>query len=281
MGRYCVLGAAMALAFAATSGAEGPESQRAPEAPHEAGGWELSIGGGAIAGPAYLGSDTYELSVVPYVRAAYGDVFFASVQEGVGYNVVNTEDWRAGPLARIDFGREEDGEGPFRIAGDDSDDLAGLGDVDATAELGGFVERTAGPWELSLELRQGLSGHEGFVGDASASYTTRTRVGRTPLILSAGPSFRFGDEDYVGAYFGVDADQAAASGYDEFEAEAGIVSYSLNATAIVPVSQRAALTGFAGYTRVAENAADSPIVSVSGDEDQVTLGAFYSYRFGG
>src|SRR5690606_32493799 len=126
---------------------------------------------------AWQGSRDMVLSVFPDLRVNYKDEIFASIPEGLGWNMVNRDGWKAGPLAKIRFGRDEDrGGSPFLVTGG-SDALVGLGDVDAAAELGGFVEKRIGDWRGRLEVRRGFGGHEGVLADASLAY--RLRSGRT------------------------------------------------------------------------------------------------------
>lgn len=54
------------------------------------------------------GSKNLSLSLFPDLRVTYRDVFFASVLEGVGLNLINDSGWRAGPLVKLRFGRDED-----------------------------------------------------------------------------------------------------------------------------------------------------------------------------
>src|SRR5688572_13627398 len=103
-------------------------------------GWQITLGAGGLYAPSYEGDDNYQLSALPSVQVRYGDRFFASVENGVGHNWINTPTLRAGPIGRVRFSRDEDGDKTFAIAGDDTDDLQGLGDVDTSIELGGFVE---------------------------------------------------------------------------------------------------------------------------------------------
>jgi len=121
-------------------------------------GWAVSIGAGAILSPNYFGDDAYSVSVVPSVRVTHGERLFASVQEGVGYNLVNTKTFRAGPRASLNFGRDEDGSGAFRIAGDRTDDLRGLGDIDTSFSLGGFAELDFGNVTASTNIGQAIGG---------------------------------------------------------------------------------------------------------------------------
>jgi outer membrane scaffolding protein for murein synthesis (MipA/OmpV family) len=236
----------------------------------------VSLGAAPVFGPIYQGADDYGLSVFPDIRLAYGDRFFASVPEGLGYNVVNTAGWRAGPIARIRFGRDENSGGsPFLLAGD-TDDLIGLGDIPAAAELGGFLERRSGAFSVRAEARRGFGAHQGVIGDVSAGYSRR--FGKT--VLNAGPRATFATADYVERYFGIDAGQAAASGLAAYDPDGGLVSYGAGVTAIRPINDRLTTAFIANYERINGDAADSPIVRDLGDADQVSFILSLSYRFG-
>ncbi|RZV42412.1 MAG: MipA/OmpV family protein [Acidimicrobiales bacterium] len=253
------------------------QPDRGKPAPND--GWEVSIGGGAIYTPQYLGDDDYALNLVPSIRVNYEDKFFASVEGGVGYSLINSEIFRAGPLAQIVFGRDEDGGGPFRISGDDSADLIGLGDVDTGVELGGFAELDLGNVTSSLKVGKAISAHEGFVAELGISYKGTLQFNGPPLIYSIGPRLNFGDADYSNTYFGVTQAQALASGLPEYEAEGGITSYGLSGTAIMPLTDSAAMTFIASYTRLIGDVADAPLVQQRGSEDQAFAGAIFSYAF--
>jgi outer membrane protein len=242
--------------------------------------WEVLVGGGVLAAPSYEGDDDYRFSVLPSIQINYRKKFFASVEGGVGYRVVDTEAFRAGPIARVKFERDDDGGQSFAVTGDDTDDLRGLGDVDTSFELGAFAERNIGPVALGAEIRKAVTGHEGAVLDFGARWSGRSLAFGPPVIWSIGPRARIVDENYNRAYFGVTPQQSAASGLPVFEAEGGLHSYGLGASAIVPLSPKGEWTAvlFAGVDRLSGDAADNPLVQLRGAEDQASLGLFLSYR---
>lgn len=265
-----LLALSMALLIPMQSAAQGPGSQEE---------WNLSVGAGLLFGPSYLGDDAYQLSAVPNIRVTYGDDFFASVRGGAGYNAIKRSAWRAGPIAAYDFGRDEDGGGPFVIAGDDTDDLDGLGDVDGTIEVGGFLEYDTRPLNARIEIRQGLNGHEGLIGELSLRTGARLVVADRPVIIRVGPDVTLVDDAYNDTFFGVDAGQSAASGLDAFDADGGLLSYGLGSTVVMPFNDHVAAVTFLGYRRLAGDAADSSLVEDRGSPDQVTAGFFLNYSF--
>ncbi len=253
--------------------------QAAAQRPGSQEGWTVAVGTGLILAPSYHGDDAYQLSAVPNVRLSYGDDFFASAQEGASYSLIKNGGWRAGPIAAYDFGRDEDGGGPFVIAGDDTADLDGLGDVDGTLEIGGFLEYDSRPLKARIEIRQGLNGHEGLVGELSLRTGARLVVADQPVIIRVGPNVTLVDDAYNDTFFGVDAGQSAASGLDEFDADGGLLSYGLSSSVVVPFNDHVSAVTFLRYERLAGDAADSSLVEDRGSADQEAAGLFLNYTF--
>ncbi len=272
--RACLFALAAGVALVSPAAAQSPEAQVG-----QPDGWSLAVGGGFLVSPTYLGDDDMATSALPYIRVTRGDRFFASVQEGLGYRLIDGDGWRAGPVVTIEFGRdEEEGGNPFRIAGDDTTDLLGLGDIDTSFGVGGFVERDMGPLTASLRVRQATGGHEGLVGEAGVQYRARLGQGRAPTFVSVGPRVNFADETYHEAYFGVDAVQSLASGLAPYEAGSGLVSYGVGASVIRPITRQVTFVGVVGVDALASEVADAPLVDQRGSDTQTSIGAFLTYR---
>jgi len=241
-------------------------------------GWGLVLGAGALSSPTYEGDDSSRVSILPNIQLSYGDRFFASVQEGIGYRVLNDDALRAGPILRVKFSRDESGDQPFAINGDDTTDLVGLGDVDTSLEAGGFIDYDLGQLTFSAEARKAFTGHEGLVADLGMKWSGRDALFGPPVIWSIGPRARLVDDTYNAAYFSVSPTQSIASGLPQFDAGGGLHSYGLGATAIVPLTQDWTAVIVAGYDRLTGDAADNPLVLLRGSEDQASLGVFLSYK---
>lgn len=244
-------------------------------------GWNYAAGAAMLWAPAFPGSDDYQLMVVPSIRVSYGEVFFASVEQGIGYNLVNESGWVAGPLLRFDFGREASGKNPFRVVGKRSQGLRGFEDVDFTFQGGFFVGHESGPWSARAELLQGINGHEALTGDLSLDYKTVLpgRQPGSPVIFSTGPRLRWADADYADAYYGVSPRAAAATGLPVYRPDAGLVSLGWGATVVKPLRNRWALLVLAGYNRLMADAADSPLVRERGSRHQLMTGLVLSRAF--
>jgi outer membrane protein len=271
---------------------QGDQQQRAQQqqnqqqrGPQRLADWEIDLGAGTLFSPVFAGSDEYQLSLLPSIRVTYKNKFFASVQEGAGFNVINDGTWRVGPILRYAFPRDENGgTSPFAVIGGNTDALIGLGDVAGTFEVGGFAEYRSGAWRLKAETRQGLNGHDGLVGELEAAYQTNISSwfyerGR-PILGSVGGRLIFADDNFNQAYFGVNALQSAASGLETFNAGGGLYSVSANAQVIYPYSRRLAIIGISSFERLTGDVADSPLVRERGSRNQFTLGVFFSYKFG-
>lgn len=229
--------------------------------------WRVTLGGGALYRPDYLGSDDYELLPVPLLDLRYRDRFFLSTRDGLGANLLDSRSLRAGPVLKYRFPRDQD----------ENSALQGLGDVDGAGEAGGFVHYDLRPFSAGAEMRQGFGGHEGLVGDFFLAWSSllgeRTRI-------SAGPNLTLGSSDFTESYFSISDSQAARSGHRAYDADGMFISYGLGATVTYRLSEAWSLGGFAGVDRLAGDAADSPLVEDAGSATQARLGLSIGYSFG-
>lgn len=242
-------------------------------------GWKYNVGAGLMVAPTYMGDNSYGLYALPSISITYEDKFFASIQDGVGYNYLVNENWRIGPVARYDFGRDEDGDSFFRIAGDDTDDLQGLGDVDGTFELGAFIEYKLDAWKVSADVLQGIGGHDGIRGSMEASYNGSANIYGQDLLYSFGPELQWAGANYHNAYFGVNGSQSTASGLSQYKADGGILAYGIGGSIIMPIGQNLSAVTFAKYNHLGDEAADSSLVSERGSAHQGIFGTFITYGF--
>ena len=242
--------------------------------------WQIDIGGGLQIAPTYLGDDDYVVNLLPALRISYGDRFAISQVDGATFELFKTENFTAGPIARYDFGREEDGEQLFQIFGDETDDLEGLGDIDDTIEMGFFAAYQTGPWQVRAEALKGLSGgHEGLVSRVSTAYTIPVTPFGYRSFLTTTADLRFGDSDWTDTFFGITPNQSADSGLSRFDADGGVTSYGLRTSLITKLSERYTLISTLGYQRLGGDVADSPLVEERGSENQFSAGVFLTYSF--
>jgi outer membrane protein len=221
---------------------------------------QLSIGGGALYAPTYLGSDNYDADPIPLFDLRYADRFFLSTRDGLGANFAPSgSNWRAGPVVKYRTARDQDDDAALR----------GMGDVDAAGEAGGYVHYDLRPFTMGAEIRQGFGGHEGAVGDLFVNWSTRLS---DSLMLTVGPKATVASRDFTETYFGVTAGQAARTGYRAYAPDGPFMSYGLGASLRYKVNDYLSLGGFAGVDRIVGDAADSPLVDQAGSPTQARLG---------
>jgi outer membrane scaffolding protein for murein synthesis (MipA/OmpV family) len=236
----------------------------APERPTTR--WTVTIGALGAVRPAYEGSDAYVGSAVPVFDLRYRDIFFASVRDGIGVNVLR-EDWvTLAPVLRYRFGRDQDANRA----------LYGMGDIDGTFEAGILATFGTGPLRLRLEAAQGLNGggSEGFQTRADLTYGT---VLGPRLFVAGGPNMTYGDRSFNQTYFGVSPQQSVRSGYQQFSAAAGLNSVGLSATANYRLWRGFSLTATGEVKQLLYDAADSPITR---EQTQAFFGLALAWRGG-
>lgn len=232
----------------------------------------IRIGLGPVITPAYEGSDDYKIKAAPLLSFRYKDLVQVDnnqirVNVFGSKNLFRTENFKAGPLLKLDFGRDET----------DSPDLLGLGDVGTSLELGVFGQYTAGPMRARLRVQKDiLSGHSGMriIGDLGVAIYRSEKVAVTGNLSST-----WTDGSYMESFFGITAAQALASGLTAFTATSGLKDISLAFGANYAVSDSWALVGNAGVSKLLGDAKNSPIVSVQGSSTQFFGGIFAVYTF--
>ena len=233
--------------------------------------WTVDVGASFIATPRFEGSKRLLYLPLPYVGVTWRDTLFASIKDGVGANLYNTDLLKAGIVARPNFGR---------YRSNDRRHLTGLTDVDATVEAGAFVRYTPVPYlATSLEVRQGVGGHEGLVAEWSADLSAPPLLD-DKLFLSVGPRVSASSQPYNRAFYGVTATESARTGYAAYRPSSGLRSVGVGTGAIYRVTDTVTFSLFADYARLVGPAAKSPIVKgKGGSENQFTVGTALTYRF--
>lgn len=270
-----LLAAALLLALPLAATAQQRPAQQQPDQPtpqKTVKDWDIRVGAGALYQPEYEGADEYEVKPLPLVMVSYRDLIFLR-NTTLGANAFTwqgpreSDKLQIGPLVRYQFGRDED----------DSDDLRGMGDIDAAIELGGFITYSIGPWSTGLTLFQDVSdSHDGF----TAKFNVEHRHSFGPkLRLRSELYTTWADESYTETFFGVTATQAARSGMRQYRPEGGIKDVGLTLNLDYSLTQNWGLTGRLGLKRMMGDAADSPLVEDRGSANQFTSGLFLSYRF--
>jgi len=231
----------------------------------------LGLGIGAI--PDYEGSKDY--IPVPVLHASYRNGWFYAVFDTatLKINLLPTQGWDAGPLARYRLGR----------GSVDNPAVDNLPNVDGAIELGGFLRYTmtnaadhryrfGAEFDVATDVN---SGHDGSIATLSAFYGHPWGQ-FAQLIMSVFTSYA--DDDYMDAYFGIDASDSAQSGLDQHSADAGIKDVGLNLRMVHDFTPKWGGELRIRVSRLLGDAKDSPVVE-EGSATQLFFGALTSYKF--
>jgi len=238
----------IAAALVLQGGAGGAAAQPGPgmnPAPRDEG----AVGFVVLGGPRYAGSDEQRARLLPFISYRWANGWFAGLENGVGYNFSGRSDLQYGVRLTADFGRKEDA----------SQALRGMGDVDAQPELGLFYDqRWAAGVSLKAAWRHG-SGNEqkGSLLELGAGYALPLGI---PSKVTLGVSVSVANQDYMQQYFGVDAQQAARSGYAPYTPEAGLRDLRAGVNLLHPLGPRWGLNAGLLAVRLSDEAALSPLV---------------------
>lgn len=241
-------------------------------------GWSYVLSLGTANTPKYLGDDEHHVLLIPNVFVSYEDKFFASFVGGAGYNFINRGGLKVGPKIRYDVGRKEDGTYPLS-SGDETKDLQGLGDIDGSFELGGFIEYEFSAVTASLEIRKAIEGHKGLIAEAGLELTGLFEVASTTFVYSFEPKAVYTGANYNETYFGIDRSQSVASGLAEYDSNSSGVTFDLNASITALHGNQISTTIFAKYSKLATVIADSSLVQQRGSDTQSTIGLSVNYAF--
>ncbi|MFZ2163295.1 MAG: MipA/OmpV family protein [Sideroxyarcus sp.] len=212
--------------------------------PAEVGGeWNFIAGGVVASVPRYEGTNSTHGVVFPLFDASYGK-FFAGDLRGIGYQFVKERNLQFG--ARM-------GGAPGRKESTDAH-LAGTGDLQRSGELGLFLNTRNDIGYFKLKAFGGKRGSHAELG-AGLDFRPAPRD-----ILRVGANVGWANAEYMQAYFGIDAAQAASSGLPAYQASGGLHNYGLM-TSWTHVFDRHWLGSVALSRRhVAGSARNSPLV---------------------
>jgi outer membrane scaffolding protein for murein synthesis (MipA/OmpV family) len=226
--------------------------------------WDVTVGGGAMGVPRFEGARHYRGEPSLIVDIRYRDIAFASDGEGVGVNLLHGKNYRAGVAVGYDLGRDQH----------DDPRLKGLGNIDPAPEGKLFAEYFLLPVVISVTLHQAVGGHDGLLGDIGA-YIPLPFFDQT-LIVFTGPTLTVANGEYMRSYFGVSAQQAAATAFPRYSPHGGFKSTGWGVTAVYRLTDNWLIESDLAFERLLADAADSPIVQT---RSQFSLGLNLGYHF--
>jgi outer membrane scaffolding protein for murein synthesis (MipA/OmpV family) len=237
--------------------------------------WTGFLAAGTIILPEFDGSEDYQVIPALAGQANKGNYYIAVRGLQAMGNVIDSSRFNAGPMVQFRFGR--DGDSDNRV-------INQLSTVDDAIELGAFaswinrgIMRDGDNLELTVELLQDVAnGHGGLLGEVGATYFTPVTQ---QLFYSASGFLNYQSEDYMDAYFSVDAASSARSGLARFDAGGGFNSYTIGNQLLYSVDRNWGVVGILNYTRLINDAASSPIVEREGNPNQLLGIVGVTYRY--
>jgi outer membrane protein len=201
---YAVLAATVSLCLSTTAQAQDDYSPNvASESSSEN---HITIGAGAALLPEFQGSKNYFIQPVPVVDIEQGP-FFVRLGDGIGINVIDTGNFKVGASVTA-------------LRGYDAEDVPeGIGGLDDSFGGRGFVSATVGGVVATLSATMPFTGDaKGMIAEAELSYPVQVT---DRLSIVPGLSATWADKKYLRRYYGVNAQQAAASVLAEYEPSSG------------------------------------------------------------
>lgn len=238
--------------------------------PESSGAYVVTLTANGQIVPRFPGSDKLTGVFYPSVniRRAEEPPRFAAPDDGFSISVLDDiPAVRFGPVVRLQGGRYL------------SDDrrLFGLHKINIGVEPGAFLEYFPVSFiRTRVELRYGLNGGEGLVGNAGIDFIAP--IDR--FTFSLGPRISFADANYMRDYFGVRPSEAALNGrLAAYRPGGGLMSAGVLGAVTYRWNETWSTTAYGGYNRLVDDAARSPIPRRVGSLDQLTFGASVSYSF--
>lgn len=208
----------------------------------------IRVGAGLLNRPAYQGSGDRVTRLVPVLNYRSSGGFFAGTTTGIGYDFSSTPGQQYGIRLSLAAARREN----------ISPDLAGMGDVKAKPEIGGFLNMAVSSQVslvYALRIGSGESG-KGIGGIIGAAYRVPMEGGWS---FNLNSHLSLASADLMQSYFGVTPAQSATSGYAVYTPRAGLRDWTTKATLSTRIGSRTLLTGGVSAAALLGDAADSPL----------------------
>lgn len=227
----------------------------------------VRVGLGAQVRPDFIGADSRE--VVPLIRVgtAKGDdeFRFSAPDDGFGIAVISSGRLAIGPVGQLQSRRR------------DKDVGIPIGKVGRTLEVGAFADYViSDSVRFRTELRKGVGGHEGLVGQAGIDKIWRDG---DRYVFSLGPRVLWSNSRYQRAYFGVSPEAAVLTGLPTYRPGSGIHAVALSGGLTMSLGGPFGLFGYARAERLVGDAAKSPFIRDYGARNQLSGGLGLSYTF--
>ncbi len=235
-------------------------------------GWHFDLGAGLEYEPSYPGSDKYAVEPDVFARAMYrtdkGHRYFVSLGEvGAIFSLSDRTQFQM--FLEYEEQRETD----------DDDTLLGLNEVDATIEGQFMLARRYGNFSTYAIIQPDLTGdaNKGVVWFLGAGYDHLLADGKWRLGTTL--DVRGADSEHMNTEFGITADEAARTGYREYQASSGIKSTTWGISAEYWIKPRLSVLTNIETEFYFSEAANSPLIADFGRKVGVEASVLLRWTF--
>ena len=235
------------------------------------------LGLGIAYRPDYEGSDDYKARIAPFGRYNMDDGRYISLGGTAGseraarlkMNVLGRETaWEFGPVVQYRLKRGGDVK---------NNQVQHMQTVPNEQEAGGFVGWHTGGLFLSMTGVYDISGEsEGTLFYFNGLY-------RLPVSsrfeVAAGAQTTWASDNYMSDYFGVSKQNVGSSGLPLYSAGKGLKDAGVSLIGHYKFTKTWGVIGNLSYTRMLNDAEDSPLVNDVGDKNQYTGVVALTYNF--
>jgi len=229
---------------------------------------DVAIGGGVGAVPDYEGSDDYEAVPLPFASVRWANGRFVKLDANtLRANLIADSIWSVGPMLQYIPERDDV----------ESDAVDAMVKVDTSLMVGAFGSVKLDNWYVRMHAAQDVAdGNDGFLVQIGGGYNwfSSDTFRMTFDVFST-----YASDDYMEAYFEVDAQDSARSGLRQYKAEAGIKDVGLAITTNCYPYENWSFRGIVIYKHLVGDAKDSPVVDDEGDVNQFLAGFTVGYHF--
>jgi outer membrane protein len=235
----------------------------------------VGIGGGML--PDYIGSDDYTGGAAPFFKwtPEKTEYYAMLIATQLYVNVANHPTFRFGPTINYRFGRDDDVDDDF---------VKEMEEIDGTIEAGAFVgyewrdsQNPLHRWGVTLDFLADVGGeYKGYLASLSARYWYPVAK-MIDIGLAVGTTY--GSDNYMDTYFGVSERDSEASGLSAFDAEDGFREVRVIPAVVMHFSPQWHAGIGVRYSRLLDDAEDSPIVDDRGDANQWIYGFGVAYAW--
>ncbi len=228
-----------------------------------------TVGLGAGMAPDYEGSDDTEAVPMFMFTHMYDSGRFVKLMgTNMKVNLLANKQFFVGPALNYRMGRDD-------VDNNRVDDMR---DIDDAFEAGFFGGIDYNNLLVGMEVLYDVSDeHDGWSAQGTLGYRWKA----TPdLAIIPGVFMTWADDDYMSTYFGVNAGNVGTSGLPNYSATSDIKDAGINLVVNYTPWENWGIMGLFSYKALLNDAKDSPVVDIEGDDKQVTLGVMATYRWG-